>query len=617
MFIKFEDLSPASYPTYQKRSLYVSGYDGTRLALDYLRPVRADGTVEEKPLPVVLMASRGGRFSMARPHYPSNYFNGNGPLALYLIARGYVYVAVEMRGCGASFGVNDSFASHENRLDVDAVIQWIRQQPWCDGNVGMMGGSNRSFIQVCTAGDVAPQGLKAITPCVSNVNFYYTNFPNGVSRIPAKMLSGFMSPRKLSKEEFLRTVAPVDDDPQGDLAYQAYEQDQFPHNVNFMGRLIRKNMCRDSRNEEFGRYPNQELTAIAFTDRFRESGIGQHQFAGWFDTSVGWQIASCNAWGGTITIGPWSHQGTEKGTYRPEKYPEETFNVAEEHRQWFDYSLKGLSNGWADRPKFHYYTIGAPEGFRWNWSDSFPLKETRNRKLFLSPAASGIIASQHDGSLSEARPEPSALSYQVDLGIQFFEEIGGETYNTYHREWDGDMTPMDQRCLTFTSEPLAPDMPHEMTGFPMAELWVTSTQPDGDFLAVLEEVSADGQSTYVTDGVIRASHRTVAPNPVADTVGIPFHPSTEKDVQEKRTEGLSQPVLLKFNLEPISYRFRDGSRIRLTVFCAETVTYQHPMYDPENLPVISLYTGGEAASSLTLPMIPDRELPFSLPEKKC
>ena len=84
-----------------------------------------DGTVEEKPLPVVLMASRGGRFSMTRPQYPNNYFNGNGPLALYLIARGYVYVTVEMRGCGASFGVNDSFASHENRLDVEAAIRVI------------------------------------------------------------------------------------------------------------------------------------------------------------------------------------------------------------------------------------------------------------------------------------------------------------------------------------------------------------------------------------------------------------------------------------------------------------------------------------------------------------
>ncbi len=614
MFVKFEDVSPVLYPSYQKRSLYVNGYDGTRLALDYLRPVREDGTVEEKPLPVVLMASRGGRFSMTRPKYPNNYYNGNGPLALYLIARGYVYVTVEMRGCGASFGVNDSFASHENRLDVEAVIQWLTQQPWCDGNVGMMGGSNRSFIQVCTASDVAPKGLKAITPCVSNVNFYYTNFPNGVSRIPSKMLSGFMSKEKRTKEELLKTVVPVDDDPDGDLAYQAYEQDQFPHNVNFMGNLIRANMCRDSWNEEFDRYPNQELTAIQFTDHFKASGIQQHQYAGWFDTSAGSQIAACNAWGGTMTIGPWSHQGTERGTYRPEKYPDETYNVAEEHRRWFDYSLKGLQNGWEKRPKFHYYTIHAPEGFRWKWSDSFPLKETIPTPLYLRQEKSGTIDSCYDGSLASGKPETAgSVPYRVDLGIQFFEKIGGETYNTYHREWDGDMTPMDKRCLTFTSEPLAADAPKEMTGYPMAELWVSSTQPDGDFIAVLEEVYADGKANYVTDGVIRASHRTIVPNEVWDASGLPFHPSMEKDVQEKLAEGMSQPVLLKFNMEPISYRFQEGSRFRVTIFCAETVTYQHPMYDPDNLPEISLYTGGETASVVTLPMIADPEPLFTPP----
>jgi hypothetical protein len=604
----FEDLSPAQYPGYVCRSLYVPGYDGTKLAVDVVRPADADGNVVEEPLPVVFMASRGGRFSDgSRPGPPGNEFNGNGALALYLVARGYVYVAAEMRGCGASFGVNDSFASRENRLDVAALIEWMTGQPWCDGNVGMMGGSNRSFIQVCTAGDVAPKGLKAITPCVSNINFYYTVYPNGVSCIPNKILSGHMGSRKLSKEEFLAMVAPVDDDPDGDLAYEAYEKDQYPNNVNFMGNLLVPNMCRDTVNERFGKRPNLELTALPHTGKFRQSGIRQHQIAGWFDASVGGQIAARNAWGGTILIGPWGHFGAIRGTYRPEKYPEETVHIAEEHKRWFDWSLKGIDNGWDREPPIRYYTIGAEPGKRWRSTDRFPLKETVYTELYLDGGPSGTVTSVNDGRLSAVKPEREEKDeYRVDLSIQMFEKKpSGETYDIYNREWDGDMTKgVDERSLTFTGEPLGEEDLREMTGFPIVELWVSSTINDGDFIAVLEEVLPDGRSRFITDGKLRASHRTIAPNEVWDAAGMPFHPGMEEDVKARLEEGLAEPVLLKFHMEPISYQFGVGSRIRLTVFCAEMATYQHPMYDPFDPPTVSLHRGGDRASRIVLPLIP-------------
>lgn len=630
-FTKYEAVSPELYENYTRSSLYVPGFDGTKLALDYMLPADENGQAIDGRFPTILMGSRGGRFSMLTPDYPGNYFNGNGPLALYLIARGYAYVVVEMRGCGASFGVNNSFASHENRADVAAIIDWITAQPWSDGNVGMMGASNRAFIQWCTAAEMTPQRLKAITPTVANANFYFTNFPNGVSRIanPGKMPDGTKKSDMLTKEQFLKIVTPVDDDPDGETAYRAYCEDQYPNNINFMRRLIKPNMCRDDVNEEFNCQPNLELSALQFTERFINSPIKLHQTAGWFDMSVGSQIAFCNSWGGSILIGPWSHQGTECGTYRPEKYPDETYNIGEEHKRWFDYSVKGEPGEWSKQPKFHYYTIGAEKGHHWRWSDSFPLKETIYTTKFLTGEKAGAIDSVNDGTLSSQKPSiTSKDNYKVDLGIHFFEETDisavyepfsdakyKETYNTFAREWDGDMSKgADLRSLTYTSEPLQKGDLLEMTGFPMVELWVSSQDVnDADFIAVLEEVSPDGRSTYITDGVMRASHRTIGPNTVWDSTGLPYHPSTRATVDEKLKEGISAPVCLKFNMEPISYCFKEGSRVRLTVFCAEMITYQHPMYDQKNPPNICVHVGGEYASSLTLPMIPKRKHPYPDP----
>ena len=44
-----------------------------------------------------------------------------------------------MRGCGDSTGkVQDEYVLQEQE-DAVECINWIKQQPWCSGNVGMMG----------------------------------------------------------------------------------------------------------------------------------------------------------------------------------------------------------------------------------------------------------------------------------------------------------------------------------------------------------------------------------------------------------------------------------------------------------------------------------------------
>ena len=56
-----------------------------------------------------------------------------------------------MRGCGDSTGkVQDEYVLQEQE-DAVECINWIKEQPWCFGNVGMMGISWGGFnsLQVC------------------------------------------------------------------------------------------------------------------------------------------------------------------------------------------------------------------------------------------------------------------------------------------------------------------------------------------------------------------------------------------------------------------------------------------------------------------------------------
>jgi len=79
----------------------------------------------------------------------------------YAAARGYAGVVAYTRGKGASPGPTIPY--EDDGRDADSVIQWITQQPWSDGRVGMYGGSYDGFTPWAAAKH-APPALKTIVP---------------------------------------------------------------------------------------------------------------------------------------------------------------------------------------------------------------------------------------------------------------------------------------------------------------------------------------------------------------------------------------------------------------------------------------------------------------------
>ena len=51
----------------------------------------------------------------------------------------YAGVRVDMRGCGDSTGLAQDEYVVQEQDDAVECIEWISQQPWCTGKVGMMG----------------------------------------------------------------------------------------------------------------------------------------------------------------------------------------------------------------------------------------------------------------------------------------------------------------------------------------------------------------------------------------------------------------------------------------------------------------------------------------------
>ena len=146
----------------EERDLIVTMRDGTRLAVDVYRPD------EPGKYPVLYACAlhnkdiQGPDIADILPPQPAHAPLWFGPIEAgdtrRFIANGYVHVIAQPRGSAKSEG----HYGHEDTDHYD-MIEWITQQPWSDGKVGMVGISGYAGEQWRAAAQGHP-ALKAIFP---------------------------------------------------------------------------------------------------------------------------------------------------------------------------------------------------------------------------------------------------------------------------------------------------------------------------------------------------------------------------------------------------------------------------------------------------------------------
>ncbi|HET8594756.1 MAG TPA: CocE/NonD family hydrolase [Intrasporangium sp.] len=115
-------------------------------------------------------------------------FSGTGPSERFndlveggdLMARGYTFVMVDLRGFGASTGCLDWVGPGE-QADIQAAVDWAANQPWSTGKVGMYGKSYDAVTGLVGANQGRP-GLEAVVAQEPLWDMYNYLFSNGVRR---------------------------------------------------------------------------------------------------------------------------------------------------------------------------------------------------------------------------------------------------------------------------------------------------------------------------------------------------------------------------------------------------------------------------------------------------
>lgn len=140
--------------------------DGVTIYTDVYRPAGVDG-----PLPAILLWSGYGKhYRWPRPVLAR--FTDNATISDYApiesqdpalwCPMGYAMVVPDPRGVNASEGDVTTWSPQEGD-DIHDTIEWIAEQPWCTGKVGMGGASYFGIVQ-WFAGVTRPPHLAALMP---------------------------------------------------------------------------------------------------------------------------------------------------------------------------------------------------------------------------------------------------------------------------------------------------------------------------------------------------------------------------------------------------------------------------------------------------------------------
>lgn len=486
--------------------------DGVHLSTDVYLP---EGVTE--PVPAVFVRTPYGKEDGCEVYYR-------------YVQRGYAVVIQDVRGRNLSEG--EWLPNYYEVEDGDDTLNWIAEQTWSSGNVGMVGGSYLGYVQWAAAASGNPH-LKALISVVCAGSAFIDLPRRGGSFTSGMLAWAFaVSQKKFHPElmerddwEEVLNIRPLKDLPEKALGYP----------VPFLNKWLENSDYND-----FWRCSNWQ-------ERSKRTMIPALIQSGWFDdngmgTTEALEIVHDFPEGmRKVILGPWQHSGNSKYDMHGVSFGSQAlrFDLDYIYFKWFEHYLKGVDNGIDRTAPVEYYTVGQET---WKTASNWPVPETIETDIFLDSNGQANT-SAGDGLLSFQLPErETSDSYDYDpqnpsTHIIDMSENEIEVPEDYTKE------ELRQDMLCYSTAPLEKDV--VITGDIIASLYISSDAPDTDFMVRLTDVDENGRSIKLADGILSARYRN----------GF--------DHADFLTPG--EVINLKIRTTKISNCFKKGHKIRVTI----------------------------------------------------
>jgi uncharacterized protein len=345
--------------------------DGVKLVIDVYRPA-AEGAYP------ALLAFGGHSKEIQGPEIPTEFPPQPAWSSLWVghmeagdtrffVSRGYVHVV------GSPRGMHKSEDGGSREWDGYDLAEWIARQPWCDGNVGMIGIGAFAAEQFKLAKQQCPH-LKAIFAydgrgAYGPLGSFREEYPGGVIHLLRYLMDHFSG---VHRNKGAPSLLATEREAWWQEAMSNPDYRMYPHVLNVL----------QQKGQHMPQYFDILIDPYDHEETVRESeeaishvGIPAYIGSGWYGYTYKTHLSGAENYFRTLTglrklvlAGP-SHLDRPLRAFRAEAL------------RWYDHWLKGIDSGMMAEPAVRFWVMGANE---WRSAEQWPLPQTRWTKLYLN-----------------------------------------------------------------------------------------------------------------------------------------------------------------------------------------------------------------------------------------
>lgn len=472
------------------------------------------------------------------------------------VRNGYARAWVSAPGRDLSTGEFDLFGAQTREGGYDAV-EWLASQPWCSGNVGLIGGSGPAVGALLTASSNPPH-LRCVVARSSYSDMYRDLVsPGGV--VNSNTFVKAWIPL-LTATDYSATGAQTDDgllNGEGQLENLLIE-----HAIDNAGLVAELQLHPTF--DEFWReraitgYPSPRAAVLYVGN--------EHDY--WPRASVEIQRWIAPAGGRVVNV-TGGHVSPDLSGW----YPGSGGRVlAGETKNWFDRYLRGVENDVDKSPPVLTMTtyggdMAAVFNFGcWEQLSGFPAAETRPKQLYLRFAPANLDRPAYR-SLSDSPPEilevPAVLDYYPLQG-----STSGLNPNFTKTHVGALQETWEAASLVYETPVLEEDI--KINGTATLTFYASlAAVEDMVFVVHVNDVWPDGTSHFINQGMLLASHRALdepkslyLAGPNGNVLIRPYHPHTSEAELP-----VSPGEIYRFDVEiwSIHNTFKAGHKLRLAL----------------------------------------------------
>lgn len=478
-----------------------------------------------------------------------------------IVPRGYVHVIADARGTGQSEGEFTGMWTQQEGQDGADIVEWIAGQPWCDGNIGMIGYSYYGGMQLKVAIQQPPH-LKAIFVSHVAADFYRDMaYSGGVLSLFIYGLwdgrhgtSGFAPKNPVS--QMMKTLPRDEFERRRDELLSHPDIKHYPNLYHLLKYPQKNPQFFDYVMNPFDGPFWQEMSVYPSFHRIKVPVYVIGKIGG---TKGFWDVYT----GINTTKKLWvKPTGPEERPWRED---------IELILRWYDHWLKGNDTGLIDEPPIKLFVPGAN---RYRYEKEWPLKGIEYTRCYLR---------RWEGLSFEPelhQPEPDCFLQQ----------------------------PLHLSNKRDSVKYLSPALPADMeTIGPAAfHLFASIDQDDTNWIVKLSDVAPTGKETTMAKGWLKASHRAL--DATRSKPYNPYHPHT-------RAEPVNPGEINEYaiGLSNIVNVFKTGHRIKLEIESLESPRdpeiqiHYHPHLNSSRTTLHKIFRNREYQSHLVLPITSGKE----------